>query len=248
MTSLRGKVAIVTGASSGIGQAIAERLARDGATVVVNYSKSATGSATVVERIHAQGGFAVAVQADIAVLSDIRRLFSETQRLFKRLDILIANAGVSIFKPLSEVTEEDFDSMFSVNAKGTFFCLQHALNHLSDGGKIIAISTIGTVLNVPGGACYFGSKGAVEQFCRTLAKEVVGRGITVNVVSPGITETPMLTDTMEPAALAAMIEMTPLQRLGQADEIADVVSFLCSENGRWVNRQNIAVDGGIISR
>ncbi len=248
MTSLQGQVAIVTGASSGIGRATAERLARDGATVVVNYSKSAAEATAVVHGIAVQGGQAVAIQADIAVLADIRRLFRETMRQFNRLDILVANAGISSFKPMLELTEDDFDRMFTVNAKGTFFCLQEALRHLRDGGRIVAVSTIGTVLNVPGGTCYFGSKGAVEQFCRTLAKEVAARGISVNVVSPGFTATPMLTATMDPATRDLLVEMTPLQRLGQAVDIAEVIGFLVGDGGRWVNRQNIAVDGGIISR
>ena len=128
------------------------------------------------------------------------------------------------------------------------FCLQEALCHMVDGGKIVCVSTIGTVLNIPGGTCYFASTGAVEQFCRTLAKEVAPRGITVNVVSPGVTETQMLLATMTPDARRDFIEMTPLHRLGQPEEIAEAIVFLVSEQGRWINRQNLAADGGIISR
>ena len=248
MDTLKGKVAVVTGASRGIGRATAERLARDGASVVVNYAISAEEANAVVEGIEAQGGRALAVQADVAKLEDIRRLFRETIGHLDRLDIFVANAGYSCFKPLEEITEEDFDRTYALNAKGTYFCLQEALRHMADGGRIVCVSTIGTVLNMPGGTCYFGSKAAVEQFCRTLAKEVAPRGITVNAVSPGFTETQMLLANTDQGARQDIIEMTPLQRLGQPEEIAEVISFLVSEQGRWVTRQNIATDGGIIGR
>ena len=246
--TLKGKVAVVTGASRGIGRATAECLARDGAAVVVNYATSTDEANAVVEGIAAQGGRAVAVQADIAKLDDIRRLFRETMSRLERLDIFVANAGYSCFKPMADITEEDFDRTYALNTKGTFFCLQEALRHMADGGRIVCVSTIGTVLNMPGGTCYFGSKAAVEQFCRTLAKEVAPRGITVNTVSPGFIETQMLLANMDEGARRDVIDMTPLQRLGQPEEIAEVIAFLVSERGRWVTRQNIATDGGIISR
>lgn len=248
MNTLTGKVAVVTGASRGIGRATAERLAQDGATVVINYATSVEEAETVVRGIEARGGTATTIQADIAKLDDIRRLFRETQSRFARLDILVANAGYSCFKPLEDITEEDFDRTYALNAKGTYFCLQEALRSMRDGGRIVCISTIGTVLNVPGGTCYFGSKAAVEQFCRTVAKEVAPRGITVNVVSPGFTETQMLLANMGPDVRRELVAMTPLQRLGQPDDIADVIAFLVGAHGRWLTRQNIAADGGIISR
>ncbi len=152
---------------------------------------------------------------------------------------------------MEETTEEDFDRTYSLNAKGTYFCLQEALRHMVDGARIVCVSTIGTVLNLPGGSCYFGSKSAMEQFCRVLAKEVAQRNITVNVVSPGFTETTLMSDifeTMDPDVPRQLIEMTPLRRFGQPEEIAEVIAILVSERGRWVTRQNIAADGGIISR
>ena len=234
--------------SRGIGRETALQLAREGATVVINYAMSADEATKVVNLIEAAGGRAVAIQADIGKVADIQRFFCEANERLGRLDIVVANAGVSSFKPLSDITEAEFDRMFAVNAKGTFFCLQEALRYLVDGGRIICVSTIGTVLNVPGGTCYFGSKAAIEQFCRTLAKEIAPRGITVNVVSPGFTETQMLLATMDAATHAALVAMTPLNRLGAPQEIAEVISFLASDGARWVNRQNIAVDGGIISR
>lgn len=251
MKILDEKVAIVTGASRGIGRATAERLARDGAAVVVNYVTHGDQANAVVGVIEAAGGTALAVQADMANLDDIRRLLDQTMARFGRLDILIANAGYSDFKPFMETTEEDFDRTYGVNAKGTFFCLQEALRHMADGGRIVCVSTIGTVLNLPGGACYFGSKAAVEQYCRVLAKEVAPRGITVNAISPGFIETDMLRDTMgedTSDASAQLIGMTPLARFGQPKDIADAIAFLVGPDAGWITRQNFPVDGGIISR
>jgi len=248
MDTLAGKVAVVTGASRGIGRATAERLARNGASVIINYVNSTSEAQAVVDGIAAHGGKALAIQANVGQLDDIRRLFRATVERLGRLDILIANAGYSVFKPLADITEDDFDQTYTLNAKGTFFCLQEALRYMTDGGKIVCISTIGTELNVPGGSCYFGSKAAVEQFCRVLAKEVAPRGITVNVVSPGFTETQMLLTNMGPHAFRALIELTPLARLGQPEDIADAIAFLVSHGARWITRQNIAVDGGIVSR
>ena len=248
MQALAGKVAVVTGASRGIGRAIVERLAQDGASVIVNYATSAEQAKVVVAGIRDKGGRAMAVQADISNMQDIRRLFHITMGRFERLDILVANAGYARFKPLVDITEEDFDRTYALNAKGTFFCLQQALQHMADGGRIVCVSTIGTVLNIPGGTCYFGSKAAVEQFCRTLAKEVAWRGITVNTVSPGFVETEMMRATMDQEARQDVIGMTPLQRLGQPEDIADAVAFLVSHDARWMTRQNVAMDGGIISR
>jgi 3-oxoacyl-[acyl-carrier protein] reductase len=244
MNGLRGKVAIVTGASRGIGRATAERLARDGASVVVNYAVSADEARAVLRAIEGDGGTAIAVQADIAKLEEIASLFRETVARLGRLDILVANAGYACFKPLAEITEEDFDRTYALNAKGTYFCLKEALRHMADGGRIVCVSTIGTILNLPGGTCYFGSKAAVEQFCRTLAKEIAPRRITVNVVSPGL----MLFENLDAEAHRNLIDTTPLHRLGQPEEIAEVIAFLVSEPARWITRQNIAVDGGIISR
>jgi 3-oxoacyl-[acyl-carrier protein] reductase len=248
MNGLRGKVAIVTGASRGIGRATGERLARDGASVVVNYAVSADEARAVLRAIEGDGGTAIAVQADIAKLEEIASLFRETVARLGRLDILVANAGYACFKPLAEITEEDFDRTYALNAKGTYFCLKEALRHMANGGRIVCVSTIGTILNLSGGTCYLGSKAAVEQFCRTLAKEIAPRRITVNVVSPGFTETAMLLENLDAEAHRNLIDTTPLHRLGQPEEIAEVIAFLVSEPARWITRQNIAADGGIISR
>lgn len=251
MANLHGKVAVVTGASRGIGRAIALRLAQDGASVVVNYAHNHGAARATVDAITEAGGQALAVQADIASRAAIRQLFDTALSHYGRLDILVANAGYAVFKPLADISEEDFDATYSVNARGTFFCMQEALRHLCDGGRIVCISTIGTLLNMPGGACYFGAKAAVEQFCRVAAREVAARGITINAVSPGFTDTDMLRATLaasEADAAAQLINMTPLARLGEGRDIAAVVAFLVGPDAAWMTRQNLAVDGGIVSR
>ena len=244
-------MAVVTGASRGIGRATAERLARDGASVVVNYAKSAAEALDVVEAITARGGTARAIAADVARGDEVIRLFRETVEAFAGVDILVANAGHALFKPFAEITEEEFARTHTVNVMGTFFCLQEALRHMRDGGRIVCVSTIGTELNLPGGSAYFATKAAIEQLCRTLAKEVAPRGITVNVVSPGFVETQMLRDAfadMSPSARDQLVGMTPLGRLGRPEDIAGAIAFLVGAGAEWITRQNIAVDGGIVSR
>lgn len=244
MASLTGKVAIVTGASRGIGRAIAERLAADGASVVINYARSADEAQAVVKAIEEKGGLAVAVQANLSEIADIRRLFQETSDRFGKLDILVNNAGVASYKPIAEATEEDFDKTFALNAKGTFFCLQEAARRMAEGGRIVNISTAGTAMSSPGGSFYTGSKAAVEQFSKTLSKEIGDRGITVNVVSPGFTDTEMLAENPQFKEIGA--KMSPLGRLGQPQDIADVVAFIVSEQGRWITGQNIEAGGGVV--
>ena len=251
MGTLEGKVALVTGAARGIGRAVAERLAADGARVVINYQRNQAAATAVVAGIEARGGSALAIQADIAVRADIQRLFAAALAHYGQLDILVANAGYAAFKPLADTSEEDFDRTYAVNAKGTFFCLQEALRVLTDNGRVVCISTIGTVLNLPGGACYFGAKAAVEQFCRVAAREVAGRGITINAVSPGFIDTDMMRDMLaiSPPDMAAQLHaMTPLTRFGTGQDIAGAVAFLVGPDAAWITRQNFAIDGGIIGR
>lgn len=184
---------MVTGASRGIGRGIAERLAQDGARVVVNYTQSAEEAKKVVAGIEGRGGTALAVQADVSNVADIRRLFQETLNAFGRLDILVNNAGIFWAKPILDTTEEEYDRMFAVNAKGQFFALQEAAKHMAEG-RIVNISTGGTHLAFPGIGVYGGSKAALEFFTKVAAKELGARKITVNTVSSGYTETDMLND------------------------------------------------------
>jgi len=242
MASLTGKVAIVTGSSRGIGQAIAERLAQDGAIVVVNYLASAERARQVVVGITANGGKAVAVQADMSQVTEARRLVIETVNQFGRLDILVNNAGRFMPKPLAETTEEDFDQIIALNAKGPYFAMREAAHVLREGGRIVNISTDGTHLSFPGATAYLGSKGALEQYTKGLAQELAPHGITVNTVSPGFTETGMMTEQFRQIGL----QLSPLKRLGVPKDIADVVAFVVSEEARWLTGQNIHTGGGIV--
>jgi 3-oxoacyl-[acyl-carrier protein] reductase len=239
---LGGKVALVTGASRGIGRAIAQRLAQDGASVVVNYAKSADEAKRVVDEIEGKDGEAIAVHADVSKVADIRRLFKESLDHYRRLDIVVANAGIFLAKPLADVTEQEFDDVFNLNAKGVFFTLQEAARRVADGGRIVAISTSGTKLRFPGGSAYLGAKGAIEQFAKALAMELGPRGVAVNTVSPGFTDTDML----DTESRQMGIQMSPLGRLGTAQDIADAVAFVVSDQGRWITGGNVQVGGGVV--
>jgi 3-oxoacyl-[acyl-carrier protein] reductase len=243
---LEGKAALVTGASRGIGRAIALRLAQDCASIVVNYSGSAEAAQRVVAEIEAAGGRAVAVQADVSKPADVERLFDETVRHFGRLDILVNNAGVFFTKPLVEVGEAEFDRIFAVNVKGTFFACQEAAKRLSDGGRIVNFSSSTTAMMLPRYSAYVATKGAVEQLSHVLAKELGPRGITVNVVSPGPTDTELFSSDKTEEDKRRFAQMAALGRLGQPQDIADVVAFLASDDARWITGQNIRTNGGII--
>ncbi|TLY19401.1 MAG: glucose 1-dehydrogenase [Nitrospirae bacterium] len=242
MALLAGKVVIVTGASNGIGRAIAERLAQDNAMVVVNYGKSVEKAKAVVAEIESKGGQAVAIHADMSKIADVRRLVNDTVKKFGRLDILVNNAGMFIPKALVETTEEEFDQIFALNAKGPYFAMQEAAKVIRDGGRIVNISTDGTHMGLSGATVYLGSKGALEQFTKGLAHELAPRGVTVNTVSPGFTETAMLPDAFRETGA----QMSPLKRLGTAQDIAGVVAFVVSDQGRWLTGQNIHASGGVV--
>lgn len=238
MTALNGKTAIVTGAARGIGRAIALELAGAGARVVVNYVRSGEAAEAVAREA---GG--LAVQADVARVEEIERLFDAAERAYGGVDVLVNNAGVAIFGPVAEMTEADFDHIFAVNARGPFFCCREAARRLRPNGRIVSISTGATVGGTAGGAAYCGSKAAVEQLTRSLARELGKRGITVNTVSPGFTETDML------AQFPRLVEIGPgmstLGRLGQPVDIAKVVAWLCTEDAGWVTGQNLQAGGGV---
>jgi 3-oxoacyl-[acyl-carrier protein] reductase len=195
-----------------------------------------------VTGIQAKGGKAVAVQSDMSQVAGARRLVIETVEQFGRLDILVNNAGRFMPKPLMETTESDFDQIIALNAKGPYFAMQEASKVLKEGGRIVNISTDGTHLSFPGATAYLGSKGALEQYTKGLAQELAPRGITVNTVSPGFTETDMITDQFRQIG----IQMSPLKRLGLPKDIADVVAFVVSEKARWLTGQNIHAGGGIV--
>jgi len=243
MAKLR-KTAVITGGSRGIGRAIAERLAADGVAVVINYSRSPKQADEVVRRIIDRGGDAIAIQADISQPGDIKRLFIEAEKFGGRPDIVVANAGIFMMKPLAESTDEDYDNLFNVNTRGVFFTLREAARRVKEGGRIIAVSTAGTKLPFAGAALYLGSKGAVEQFVRSLSRELGPRFITVNILSPGFTETDMLPKDEQLRAYGA--SLSPFNRVGTAQEVAEVAAFLASDAAAWVTGQNVQASGGVV--
>jgi 3-oxoacyl-[acyl-carrier protein] reductase len=245
MASLAGKVAIVTGASRGIGRAIALRLSQEGASVVINYAKRVEQAKEVVSAIEAAGGKALAVQADVSKTAELRNLFDRTLETYSQVDILVNNAGVILYKPVAEVTEAEFDNLFAINVKGTFFACQEAAKRMADGGRIVNFSSSTTAMLLPTYGAYVATKGAVEQLTRSLAKELGDRQITVNVISPGPTDTELFTVGKTPEQIQRFTQMTALGRLGKVDDIADVTAFLCSAEARWITGQNIRVNGGI---
>lgn len=244
MSSLQGKVAIVTGSSRGIGRAIAQRLGLDGANVVVTYADNQDKALEVVQEIEAKGSEAIAVQVDMRKLEEVRALFEKTIDKFGKVDILVNNAaGKNIFKPTIEMTEDEYNSMFDIT-RGVYFALQQAAHHLADGGRIVSISTSGTAMAIPAGGAYAGCKAAIEHFSAALAKELGTRGITVNTLSPGVTDTDGLV--MEPEQVNQLIAQTPLGRLGYPDDVASAVAMLVSSDAHWVTGQNLRANGGIV--
>lgn len=244
--SLVGKVALVTGASRGMGKQIAEDLAQHGAKVVVNYASSPAKAEEVVAGIAERGGEAIAIQADISEVTEVERLFRETLDAFGQVDILVNNAGVMITKPLLQTTEEDFDKQFAINVKGTFFAIQQAAKHMGEGGRIINFSTSVAGQMFPAYSTYAGTKGAVEQFTRQLAKELGPKGITINAVAPGPVNTELFTVGKSEEQVKAVGSMNAFGRIGQPEDISDVVLFLAGEQSRWVTGQTLRANGGFI--
>jgi 3-oxoacyl-[acyl-carrier protein] reductase len=239
---LEGKSALVTGSSRGIGRAIAERLAADGAAVVINYARSKHLADDAVKAILERGGKAIALPADVAKPSEVRRLFDEADTHMRGLDIVVANAGVWLARPLAESSEEDYDYVFNTNTKGAFFTLQEAARRVRDGGRIVAVSTGGTKMPFANALLYLGSKGAIEQFARSLSRELGSRNITVNFLSPGFTETDMLPEQYR----AYGASLSPFNRIGTAQDVADVAAFLVSDEARWITGQNLQAGGGVV--
>ncbi len=244
---LSGKVAVVTGASKGIGAAIARHLAAEGASVVVNYASSRTGADKVVGDITAAGGRAIAVQADVAKKADIDRLFAETRKAFGRLDVLVNNAGVYEFLPLEQVTEEHFHRQFNVNVLGLILTTQEAVKQFGpDGGSIINISSVASTSAPPGSSVYSATKGAVDTVTKSLAKELGARKIRVNAINPGMIET----DGVHAAGFIGSDfhkqaeAQTPLGRIGQPPDIATVATFLASADSGWITGETLPVAGG----
>jgi 3-oxoacyl-[acyl-carrier protein] reductase len=240
------KVAIVTGASRGIGAAIADRLARDGLAVLVNYAGRAAAAESVVKRIEQQGGRAQAAQGDVSDPQVARALFDAAEGAFGRVDVLVNSAGVMALAPLAETDDALFDRHIAVNLKGTFNTLREAAGRLRDGGRIINFSTsvVGTKLERYG--VYAATKAGVEMLTAILAKELRGRSVTVNAVAPGPTATDMFLTGKSPELIDRMAKMNPFERLGTPEEIAAVVAFLAGPDGGWINGQVLRANGGMV--
>jgi 3-oxoacyl-[acyl-carrier protein] reductase len=243
MSKLAKKVALVTGGSRGIGAAIAKRLAADGASVAITYTKGADAAASVVKAIEAAGGKAIAIQADAANPGAVTAAVDKTVATFGGLDVLVNNAGTAIPKAFEQTTLEEIDSMFNLNVRGVFVATQEALKHMKSGGRIITIgSCVGERMMTPGLVAYSATKGAVKMFTQGLSREVGGRGITVNNVQPGPIDTdlnPASGDWATPQKAA-----TALNRYGTVDEVAALVAFVASPESSYITGANLTVDGG----
>jgi len=240
------KAVIVTGSSRGIGRAIALRLARDGFAITVNYAGNAAAAQEVVSEIEAGGGRAIAVQGDVGTTADVVRLFDETERAFGGVFGLVNNAGALTMKPLAEVDDETFDRIFAINVRGTFLTLREAAKRVTQGGRIVNISTSATPMALPGYSTYCGSKAAVEVFTTILAKELRGREITVNAVAPGPVATDLFFEGKSPELVDRLAKLNPFERLGEPVDVANVISFLFGPEGGWVNAQTIRANGGMV--
>ena len=246
MTTPTNKVAIVTGASGGIGAAVAERLAKDGFTVVVNYAGNGASAAAVVAGIERAGGRAVAAQADICDVAAVARLFDSADTAFGGVDVLINNAGIMNPATIADSSDALFDRHIAVNLKGTFNTLREASRRLRDGGRIVNLSSSVTSLLQPTYGVYAATKAAVEAMTSVLAKELRGRNITVNAIAPGPTATRLFLDGKPQEVIERLSKLAPLQRLGKPQDIADEVAFLAGPDGAWINGQTLRANGGII--
>ncbi len=246
MNSPSNKVAIVTGASRGIGAAIAERLARDGFTVLVNYSGDAAPAEQLVDRIEAAGGTARAAQADVSDPMAVTRLFDAAVAAFGGVDVLVNNAGIMALSSLAETEDAAFDRLIAVNLKGSFNAMREAAKRLRNGGRIVNFSSSVVGLYQPTYAAYAATKAAVEAMTHVLAKEMRGRNITVNAVAPGPTATDLFMKGKPQAVVDHLAKLAPLERLGEPADIASVVSLLVGADGGWINGQVVRANGGII--
>jgi 3-oxoacyl-[acyl-carrier protein] reductase len=244
MKPLEGKVALVTGGSGGIGSAICERLAQDGAKVVVHYGGHQDAADEVVAKIKDMGGEAIAIQANLSQGEEVTKLFDSTQQHFGSLDIVVNNAGTGDVGPLAEMDEKAFDKVFGLNTKGTFLCMKEAAHRINQNGRIVNISSGLVVRPQPGFGLYIGSKAAVELMGKVLSMELGERGVTVNTVSPGPTETEMYAHSGDDTEAAAA--RSPFNRLGQPEDIADVIAFVVSDQCRWITGHTFQAGGGYV--
>lgn len=246
MTELNNRIALVTGASRGIGAAIAQRLGKDGFTVVVNYAGNAAAAEEVVRKIERAGGRAMSAQADVADADAVRRMFDSAETAFGGIDVLVNNAGIMMLAPLATADDANFDRQINVNLKGTFNTLREAAKRLRNGGRVVNFSTTVVGLKLESYGVYAATKAAVETLTAILAKEMRGRDITVNAVAPGPTATDLFLNGKSPELVERMSKMPPLERLGTPEDIAAVVAFLAGPDGAWINGQTLRANGGVI--
>jgi len=240
------RVAIVTGASRGIGAAVAERLAADGFAVVVNYSASAASAEAVVQRIEAAGGRAIVAKADVTDAAAVRGLFDTAEHAFGGVDVLMNNAGIMKLAPIADFDDAIFDQTIAINLKGTFNGMREAAKRLRKGGCIINVSSNVMPLRLETYGVYGATKSAVETLTAILSRELRGRAITVNAIAPGPTATDLFLECKSPELIDRMAKMNPLERLGTPQDIANAVSFLAGPDGAWVNGQTLRVNGGMV--
>lgn len=246
MKSLHGKVAIVTGSSRGIGSEIALTLANAGAQVVINYATNKAAADKVCAAISDAGGECRVVQADVSNPDDVRKLFATTSEHFNRIDILINNAGILLFKEIADIQDDEFNHIVDVNFKSVFYTLREAATRLADHGRVVNISSTVTRLMLPKYGAYAATKAATEQLTRIFARELGKRGITANTVSPGPVNTELFRAGKTVADIERMAAMAALGRIGEVDDIAQIVLFLVSDEARWVTGQDIGANGGIL--
>jgi 3-oxoacyl-[acyl-carrier protein] reductase len=245
MNRLNNKVVLITGAAKGIGAATAQLIAAEGAKVIVNYSGSQADAEKTVQEIKAKGGDAIALKADVSKAAEVSALFDAAIAHYGRIDVLINNAGVMIMKLIKDTTDEDFDRQFEVNVRGTFNTMREAATKLADGGTIINTSTTLTRAMVPTYGTYVATKGAVEQLTRVFAKEMGSRGITVNAVLPGPTNTELYVKGKTPEMIARQAALNAFNRLAEVGDIAPVIVFLASDDAKWISGQTIGVNGAM---
>jgi 3-oxoacyl-[acyl-carrier protein] reductase len=246
MTEKTSKVAIVTGASRGIGAAVADRLAADGFTVVINYSSDVTSAERLARKIEAKGGRAIAVKADVSDASAVRAMFDAAERAFGGVDVLVNNAGIMKLAKIADSDDALFDQQIAINLKGSFNAMREAARRLRDGGRIVNFSTsvVGTKLETY--AVYSATKSAVETMTAVLSKELRGRSITVNAVAPGPTATDLFLNGKSAELIDRLAKMNPMERLGTPEDIASVVAFLVGPDGGWINGQVLRANGGMV--
>jgi 3-oxoacyl-[acyl-carrier protein] reductase len=246
MTQSNDKVAIITGASRGIGAAIAERLAADGFTVLINFAGGMAAAEALVGKIESAGGRAVTAQADISDPDAVTRMFDAAEAAYGGVDVLVNNAGIMTLAPIADSDDALFDSQVAINLKGSFNTLRQAARRLRDGGRIVNLSSSVVGLYQPGYAVYAATKAGVEAMTHVLTKELRGRNITVNSVAPGPTATSLFLDGKPQEVIDRLVKLAPLERLGQPEDIAAAVSFLVGPDGAWINGQVLRANGGII--